>query len=61
MVLHSVTLHDGLAYLAVDSSYSLANPTLGGHDHPQPQLLNGTLKSYQLKGMNWLVNLYEQV
>ena len=27
---------------------------------PQPSLLSCTLKEYQLKGLNWLVNLYEQ-
>ncbi|KAF2638995.1 hypothetical protein P280DRAFT_470990 [Massarina eburnea CBS 473.64] len=27
---------------------------------PQPKSLNCTLKEYQLKGLNWLVNLYEQ-
>jgi DNA helicase INO80 len=27
---------------------------------PQPAMLNCTLKEYQLKGLNWLVNLYEQ-
>jgi DNA helicase INO80 len=27
---------------------------------PQPKLLNCTLKEYQMKGLNWLVNLYEQ-
>lgn len=27
---------------------------------PQPKLLSCTLKEYQLKGLNWLVNLYEQ-
>lgn len=27
---------------------------------PQPKLLNCTLKEYQVKGLNWLVNLYEQ-
>ncbi|KAJ4367070.1 putative DNA helicase ino80 [Neocucurbitaria cava] len=27
---------------------------------PQPGMLNCTLKEYQLKGLNWLVNLYEQ-
>lgn len=26
----------------------------------QPSLFKGALKSYQLKGMNWLINLYEQ-
>ena len=28
---------------------------------PQPELFRGTLKVYQLQGMNWLVRLYEQV
>jgi len=27
---------------------------------PQPKMLSCTLKEYQLKGLNWLVNLYEQ-
>jgi DNA helicase INO80 len=27
---------------------------------PQPALLSCTLKEYQIKGLNWLVNLYEQ-
>jgi DNA helicase INO80 len=26
----------------------------------QPKLLTCTLKEYQLKGLNWLANLYEQ-
>jgi DNA helicase INO80 len=26
----------------------------------QPKSFHGTLKSYQIKGMSWLVNLYEQ-
>jgi DNA helicase INO80 len=26
----------------------------------QPKMLQGTLKEYQLKGLDWLVNLYEQ-
>ena len=28
---------------------------------PQPEMFRGKLKEYQLHGMNWLVNLYEQV
>ena len=37
------------------------NPTtLGEADVAQPKMLNATLKEYQLKGLNWLVNLYEQ-
>lgn len=30
-------------------------------DHEQPNIFRGTLKGYQLKGMNWLANLYDQV
>ncbi|CAG4955092.1 unnamed protein product [Parnassius apollo] len=29
-------------------------------DHAQPSIFRGTLKGYQLKGMNWLANLYDQ-
>ncbi|XP_069805896.1 chromatin-remodeling ATPase INO80 [Dendropsophus ebraccatus] len=42
-------------------SYSLANPSIrAGEDIPQPTIFSGKLKGYQLKGMNWLANLYEQ-
>lgn len=30
-------------------------------EHPQPSIFKGSLKGYQLKGMNWLANLYDQV
>lgn len=43
-----------------DEAFSLANPSITGQDVEQPSIFYGTLKSYQLKGMNWLVNLYEQ-
>lgn len=29
-------------------------------EHSQPGLFHGKLKNYQLKGMNWLLNLYDQ-
>ena len=29
-------------------------------DRPQPKIFRGTLNQYQLKGMNWLLNLYDQ-
>ncbi|KAM8921699.1 chromatin-remodeling ATPase INO80 [Pelodytes ibericus] len=46
---------------AFGESYSLANPSIrAGEDIPQPTIFNGKLKGYQLKGMNWLANLYEQ-
>ncbi|XP_039260752.2 chromatin-remodeling ATPase INO80-like [Styela clava] len=42
-------------------SYSLMNPSISANEElKQPSLFKGLLKSYQLKGMNWLVNLYEQ-
>ncbi|KAJ3607259.1 hypothetical protein NHX12_026771 [Muraenolepis orangiensis] len=42
-------------------NYSLANPSIqAGEDIPQPMCFIGKLKGYQLKGMNWLANLYEQ-
>lgn len=30
-------------------------------ERPQPIIFQGSLKHYQLKGMNWLANLYDQV
>ncbi|ESO06198.1 hypothetical protein HELRODRAFT_106049 [Helobdella robusta] len=30
------------------------------HEWNQPEIFKGRLKSYQLKGMNWLANLYDQ-
>lgn len=37
------------------------NPTsLGDETLPQPQMLTCQLKEYQLKGLTWLANLYEQ-
>ncbi|XP_077286695.1 chromatin-remodeling ATPase INO80 isoform X2 [Arctopsyche grandis] len=35
-------------------------PSLPGGEHVQPNMFQGTLKGYQLKGMNWLANLYDQ-
>lgn len=62
----SASLHAaGASSLGVASgfgeSYSLSNPSIqAGEDIPQPTIFNGKLKGYQLKGMNWLANLYEQ-
>ena len=39
-------------------SMSEAAETAG--DRPQPSIFHGQLKSYQLKGMNWLCSLYDQ-
>ncbi|KAF2199308.1 helicase SWR1 [Delitschia confertaspora ATCC 74209] len=44
-----------------EGEMNFQNPTsLQSMDVPQPKLLNCQLKEYQLKGLNWLVNLYEQ-
>ncbi|KAJ1679808.1 putative DNA helicase ino80 [Spiromyces aspiralis] len=43
-------------------SMNLQNPTTmgSGNEVPQPKMLMCKLKEYQLKGLNWLTNLYEQ-
>ena len=44
-----------------DGEMNFQNPTsLGNMDVAQPKMLTCQLKEYQLKGLNWLVNLYEQ-
>jgi DNA helicase INO80 len=37
-----------------------AVPKPAQDDRQQPDMFNGELKNYQLKGMNWLMNLYDQ-
>lgn len=47
----------------VDSDeLNFLNPSAGKGDVlvSQPKMLNCELKEYQLKGLNWLANLYEQ-
>lgn len=44
-----------------DGEMNFQNPTsLQSMDIAQPKMLTCQLKEYQLKGLNWLVNLYEQ-
>ncbi|KAF2151128.1 SNF2 family DNA-dependent ATPase domain-containing protein [Myriangium duriaei CBS 260.36] len=44
-----------------DGEMNFQNPTsLQNMDVSQPKMLTCQLKEYQLKGLNWLVNLYEQ-
>jgi DNA helicase INO80 len=44
-----------------EGEMNFQNPTsLQSIDIAQPKMLTATLKEYQLKGLNWLVNLYEQ-
>jgi DNA helicase INO80 len=42
-----------------DDSFSLANPEMQNEDIKQPAMFKGQLKAYQLKGLNWLVGLWE--
>jgi len=37
-----------------------AKPKTTKAERPQPSILDCTLKQYQLKGMNWLLDLYDQ-
>ncbi|ETI23502.1 hypothetical protein G647_05304 [Cladophialophora carrionii CBS 160.54] len=44
-----------------NSDMNFQNPTMAGDVQvSQPKMLQAQLKEYQLKGLNWLVNLYEQ-
>ncbi|EAW12534.1 chromatin-remodeling ATPase INO80 [Aspergillus clavatus NRRL 1] len=44
-----------------EGELNFQNPTsLGDIEISQPNMLTAKLKEYQLKGLNWLVNLYEQ-
>lgn len=44
-----------------EGELNFQNPTsLGDMTVEQPKMLTAQLKEYQLKGLNWLVNLYEQ-
>ncbi|KAF5282357.1 hypothetical protein FQA39_LY17601 [Lamprigera yunnana] len=46
----------------MDANSSIATKVLDHFDgeHPQPKDFCGNLKGYQLRGMNWLANLYDQ-
>jgi DNA helicase INO80 len=44
-----------------EGEMNFQNPAgMGDVDIEQPKMLQAQLKEYQLKGLNWLVNLYEQ-
>uniref|UniRef100_A0A671N3B5 Chromatin-remodeling ATPase INO80 n=1 Tax=Sinocyclocheilus anshuiensis TaxID=1608454 RepID=A0A671N3B5_9TELE len=59
--LHAASVSGSGSGFGFGESYSLSNPSIqAGEDIPQPTIFNGKLKGYQLKGMNWLANLYEQ-
>ena len=46
---------------AVMDSADLSKASEKFEEFPQPKFFVGELKAYQLKGMNWLVSLYDQV
>ncbi|CAG8980418.1 hypothetical protein HYALB_00003983 [Hymenoscyphus albidus] len=43
-----------------EGELNFQNPETGDIDIEQPKMLQAQLKEYQLKGLNWMVNLYEQ-
>lgn len=43
-----------------DPDFKMITPP-PNEERPQPTIFQGSLKHYQLKGMNWLANLYDQV
>ncbi|CAL1526196.1 unnamed protein product [Lymnaea stagnalis] len=50
-----------LALTVLFSSDFLSEPNLSAENNSaQPDMFNGKLKGYQLKGMNWVANLYNQ-
>lgn len=45
----------------IEANSTMAGSIISGElEHPQPSLFQGNLKGYQLRGMNWLANLYDQ-
>lgn len=47
--------------LEANSQINLEKPLDGvDGEHTQPKIFRGNLKGYQLRGMNWLANLYDQ-
>ncbi|GAB6031698.1 hypothetical protein CHUAL_009450 [Chamberlinius hualienensis] len=54
--------HDSLLKKkSVGEDFKITSPSISTEqDRPQPNIFKGILKSYQLKGMNWLANLYDQ-
>lgn len=59
---HRHTLFEAYIVIADADELNFQNPTslTGNLSIEQPAMLEATLKEYQLKGLNWLGNLYEQ-
>ncbi|XP_049787289.1 chromatin-remodeling ATPase INO80 [Schistocerca cancellata] len=55
------TTSDGIAGRDFGDDLSLSETGVSAVDErPQPSIFKGQLKHYQLKGMNWIANLYDQ-
>ncbi|PVD25847.1 hypothetical protein C0Q70_13511 [Pomacea canaliculata] len=50
----------GTKIIAESLDSGLSDPSITDVEQPQPGIFEGKLKGYQLKGMNWLANLYNQ-
>jgi DNA helicase INO80 len=57
------TIIQHILIVALVNQMSFLNPSSmpTSLEVPQPKLLTCTLKPYQMKGLSWLANLYEQV
>lgn len=51
----------GVAHELTDDFKLTETSISADEERPQPSIFRGNLKHYQLKGMNWLANLYDQV
>lgn len=57
----SVVKHDNhVLKESMNMQLSMSEAAENAGDRPQPSMFQGTLKPYQLKGMNWLCSLYDQ-
>ncbi|PSN47095.1 hypothetical protein C0J52_19309, partial [Blattella germanica] len=50
----------GVAHELTDDFKLTETSISADEERPQPSIFRGNLKHYQLKGMNWLANLYDQ-
>ncbi|KAJ9576387.1 hypothetical protein L9F63_006743, partial [Diploptera punctata] len=50
----------GVAHELTDDFKLTETSISADEERPQPSIFKGNLKHYQLKGMNWLANLYDQ-
>nr|CAD7431166.1 unnamed protein product [Timema monikensis] len=51
----------GVAHQELAEDFKLTETSISTEEErPQPAIFRGKLKHYQLKGMNWLANLYDQ-